>query len=508
MRLENEFDLVDGYLPLAIIDRYKILSRLGSGSFGSVYLAYDTISDTRVAIKSLPADIHHNQILQESIKANFKMVSKLHHPNIASLLVLHIVAEVKYPDALFEEEINIRAGDYLVVMEYAPGEPLSLWLKKIGIVSARIKCDIADQISNALDYAHSQGIIHRDIKPSNIIIQKLGNPNECIDEHSKFHIRVLDFGLASEVHLSQNRCSCDGRDYAGTRAYMAPEQWRGKHVTAAVDQYALAVLLYELTYKRVPFETAFSSGDPLMMYAAVMNSEPEFDIHTFPRVKAVINKGLSKEPSDRYPSCCAFAEAYRNANNFTMDEYRDYMRRRAEESLKAGRTKEAAMQMAFAQSGTLARSKLFMSLGAIEENADNQVNFITVDNQEKQSFWLSMWFFIQAELKLALKGKSGLVNLLEFDAANDDLDSLPEEIATIVAAVRERFGRDRIKNIVHVVTRIYPRIIATLRSFNKDIPEDVGFVEKNFVQLHEVTSVRLFVAAFIGITELKLHKNQ
>ena len=164
------------------------------------------------------------------------------HPNIANVKYLH---RVEAADAAAQSALTISSGDYLVVMEYVPGSTLSAWRhvfphRQVPVEQADPICA---QIAAALDFAHGRKIIHRDIKPSNVM------PGASV--------KVLDFGLAAEIRSSMSRVSQVQGDTSGTRPYMVPEQWAGRKQGAATDQYALAVLFYELVSGAVPFASAF-----------------------------------------------------------------------------------------------------------------------------------------------------------------------------------------------------------------------------------------------------------
>ena len=235
-----------GAFALGRIDQYEIRKELGGGGFGSVFLAYDSVSGVDVAVKGLPPDVRYNKEELENIRANFALVSRLHHPNIAAALVLHPAKDVSYSSEDVRQKLRVLAGDTLMVMEYAPGVTLSQWRKQFPErkVPHERAVEIVAQVAGALDYAHERRIVHRDVKPSNIMVET-GLDGRVV-------ARVLDFGLAAEIRSSLGRVSREVGDTSGTRPYMAPEQWSGKRQSAATDQYSLAVLYYELVTGRSP----------------------------------------------------------------------------------------------------------------------------------------------------------------------------------------------------------------------------------------------------------------
>ena len=248
---------------LAKIDNYELVRELGGGGFGTVYLAKDTVSGVDYAVKGLPPFVKNNREELENIKANFALVSRLSHTNIARAHVLHLAKEVAYSSAEVKQKLRVDSGDTLMVMEFAPGVTLSQWRKqfpdrKVPLAQA---LEITWQIAVALDYAHEQKILHRDIKPANVMIEtKLDG---------KLIARVLDFGLAAEIRSSMGRVSREIHDTSGTRPYMAPEQWLGGKQGPATDQYALAVLFHELITGDVPFASVFDTGDPDVMRSVI-----------------------------------------------------------------------------------------------------------------------------------------------------------------------------------------------------------------------------------------------
>ncbi len=302
---ENDLDLSIGNLltdngnssgVLGRIDRYELVEKLGAGGFGAVYRAHDSVARVDVAVKVLPPMISAVPEELENVRSNFVLVSKLKHPNIASLEHLHKVEKV---DASAQQHLRIFPGSYLVVMEYVDGSTLSNWKKqfpdrKVPLDQA---LDICGKVAWALDFAHGEGIIHRDVKPSNIMISPDGK------------VKVLDFGLAAEIRSSMGRVSKEQFDTSGTRPYMAPEQWAGESQDGTSDQYALACMLYELISGGVPFQSVFESGDTGLMLNLVENRMPKPLSELNKKQNAALLKALAKNGSERYASCDEFINA-------------------------------------------------------------------------------------------------------------------------------------------------------------------------------------------------------
>ena len=210
--------LASGTIPA----HYRVVSRLGAGGMGEVYLAQDTQLDRSVALKVLPDDVSQDPERMRRFVQEAKAASSLNHPNIC---VIH--------------EIGDADGVRFIVMEYVEGQPLEA---KIGArpLSTPEILDLGTQIADALDEAHTKGITHRDIKPANILITPRGQ------------VKVLDFGLA-KIQPARTT-AVDAATLAvtqpgvvmGTTRYMSPEQALGRDVDHRSDVFSLGVVLYEM----------------------------------------------------------------------------------------------------------------------------------------------------------------------------------------------------------------------------------------------------------------------
>ncbi len=264
-----------------ILERYKVISELGQGGMGVVYKCFDETAGVEVALKSLPLELAHNTQEMEDIKENFQLVSRLIHQNIAISKTL---------------ERDSANGAYYLIMECVEGQDLRQWMRqrrKDGILTLDVVVSVVGQIADALDYAHAEKVIHRDIKPGNVMINAEGK------------VKILDFGLAAQIHTSMTRVSMAYQGTSGTGSYMAPEQWKGRRQGAAADQYALAVLTYEMLSGDLPFESA----DMNVLRNAVLLEVPERIPGLSLQTQLALEKGLAKEPSDRFASCGEFVRA-------------------------------------------------------------------------------------------------------------------------------------------------------------------------------------------------------
>lgn len=272
--------MTESLLADTTISHYRILSRIGAGGMGEVYLAEDTKLDGRVALKLLPAEFttqgdRLGRFLQEA-----KAAAALSHPNVA-----HIY------------EVNESAGWHFIAMEYIEGETLRHRLahRKLSLPEA---LEVAMQVVNALASAHAAGVVHRDIKPENIMLR------------SDSYVKVLDFGLAKLTEKPRAsatdsematvaRVDTDPGTVMGTSRYMSPEQARGKPVDARSDIFSLGIVLYEMIAGQPPFQGE-TTGDVIV---ALLDREPLALTRASPETPAelqrIVSKALRKDKEER-----------------------------------------------------------------------------------------------------------------------------------------------------------------------------------------------------------------
>ena len=266
-----------------IVDgRYTIQRKLGQGAFGAVYLANDNVSDTSVAIKMVPAEVSREESELADLKQNFKLVHELAHPHIATMRTL---------------DYDKQLDKYCLVMEFVEGKNLSVYRKnqtnrKVPVDEA-IK--ICRQLAEAIDYAHHKGILHRDIKPENTILDTLND------------VKLLDFGLASQIRSTVMKRSrtIDANAMAGTRPYMAPEQFKGKPVVPASDIWALGIVFCEMITGDLPFY----SDDFQVLKASVCEETVDPIAELDKTQNQIVQKVLAKDPRARFAKAVDFAQA-------------------------------------------------------------------------------------------------------------------------------------------------------------------------------------------------------
>ncbi len=221
-----------------IVGKYKIMSTLGSGGFGTVFLAEDTWIDKKVALK-----VPHKQKLDfGELLREPRLLATLNHPNI-----------VDYPDGGKD-----RTNVFFIVMEFVPGDTLEALIAKEGALDVPRALDLTCQIGNAVDHAHRSGVIHRDLRPSNVIVTDNGM------------LKVADFGTSRFLEIAAH-----GTTVIGSPPYMAPEQFQGKAVFAS-DLYSLGVTMYQMLTGVLPYDTPSPSDLDRLMSG---------DLLTAPRLK-------------------------------------------------------------------------------------------------------------------------------------------------------------------------------------------------------------------------------
>ncbi len=243
------------------IGKYKILQPLGSGGFGTVYLAEDTWIDKKVAIK-VPhrQSVDFSELLREP-----RLHASLSHPNIVSILTA-------------EKSENV----FFIVMEYVAGETLEAIVGKSGALDVPRALDFTCQICNAVDHAHRQGVIHRDLRPGNVLVSEAGV------------VKVADFGTSRFLEIAAH-----GTTVIGSPPYMAPEQFQGKAVFAS-DIYSLGVTMYQMLTGGLPYETPTPADLERLMRGELV-SAPRLRNAKIPKaLNDIVLRAMAPDVTSRY----------------------------------------------------------------------------------------------------------------------------------------------------------------------------------------------------------------
>jgi serine/threonine-protein kinase len=265
--------------------RYDIRELIGQGGMSAVYKAYDPNLRRVVALKLIHAHLSSDPEFVRRFQEEGAAVAQLRHNNIIQVY-----------------DFNHDGDTYYIVFEFIPGESLQARLKRLADTGQQMPYDqtveIAANITDALHYAHTRGLIHRDIKPANVMLNVQG---QAI---------LMDFGIVKIMGGDSHTAT---GAVLGTARYMAPEQIKGEQVTGRADIYAVGVMLYEMVGGRPPFK-ADSAMTLMMMHV----NDPIPDLrHLRPSVPTdlvqIINKALAKDPNQRYQSAAELAQALRSA---------------------------------------------------------------------------------------------------------------------------------------------------------------------------------------------------
>ncbi len=244
-----------------VLGKYKILSSLGSGGFGTVYLAKDTWIDKNVAIK-VPhrQNLDFGELLREP-----RLLASVNHPNIVSITTA-----------------EKQDGIFFIVMEYVQGDTLENIIARDGLLDLSRALDYTCQICNAVDHAHRQGVLHRDLRPANVLV----SDNDLL--------KVADFGTSRFLEIAAH-----GTTVIGSPPYMAPEQFQGKAVFAS-DLYSVGVTMYQMLTGVLPYDTP-RPEDLERLFRGELVSPPRLRNNQIPkRINDIIMRALAPDVGARY----------------------------------------------------------------------------------------------------------------------------------------------------------------------------------------------------------------
>jgi serine/threonine-protein kinase len=264
------------------LGKYILEAQLGEGGMAAVYRSHHPQFNRPVAIKILPPTIGQDPSFRARFEREARTIASLNHPSIIRVY-----------------DIDESDGLFYMVMDLLPGGTIESRLREGGL-DRKWSTDVIVKMAEALEYAHSRGVIHRDIKPSNILLDAEGQPV------------LADFGIARLVQGDGEANLTSAGMVMGTPAYMAPEHLSGGQPDARSDIYALGVVLYQLLCGRAPF-----TGDTMAVVTAHLTKQPqalrELVRDLPPALDAVVLQALAKQPEHRFKSAGVFAQALRSA---------------------------------------------------------------------------------------------------------------------------------------------------------------------------------------------------
>jgi len=263
---DHSFEVPDQAL---IGDRYRIKEQLGSGAMGIVYIAEDKRLQRDVALKQLSPQFSTDEKARARFRQEALALARLSHPNIVQ--VYDFVEEKRF---------------FWIAMELITGENLGEKLQESGHFTIDEALRLAEQMAEALGYAHERGVVHRDFKPANVLLTAGGD------------IKITDFGIAKIAHSSIHT---QMHTIMGSPAYMSPEQAGGSYTDERTDVYALGIVIYQMISGEVPFQ-----GDAKSVIAQHLTKAPpllsEKLTNTPPQLENMLQKMLTKEPDERFQS--------------------------------------------------------------------------------------------------------------------------------------------------------------------------------------------------------------
>jgi serine/threonine protein kinase len=264
---------------------YRIIEPVGRGGMASVFKAYEASLDRYIALKVLPPEFLHDPTFAERFRREAQTVARLEHPQIIPI---------------FAYDIDAESGTPWMAMRLISGGSLSQRIKR-GRLAPSESARILKEVADALDYAHSAGVIHRDVKPQNVLLDDSGR------------VYLADFGIAKMVEASAHMTATGM--ITGTPQYMAPEQALGKSIDKSIDIYALGIVAYELFTGQVPFSADTPVAVLMKQASEPMPLPPVSEVRE--EVTRAILRATAKDPAARWPTATAFARAITAATTST-----------------------------------------------------------------------------------------------------------------------------------------------------------------------------------------------
>jgi serine/threonine protein kinase len=265
------------------LGKYEILGEIGRGGFAVVYRARDPTLDRVIALKVLAPHLTWDRTFAERFRLEAQSTARLRHPHIVKI-----------------HEVGQDDERPYIAMEYLTGRTLTKLLETEGAMSPERALPFLEQIADALDHAHSEGVIHRDVKPRNVMME---------ETRQGVRVTLMDFGLMKAMESSESLTSAG--TILGSPEYMAPEQAdpnRRDEIGSATDLYALGVVAYHMLTGRVPFPG--NTPATLNAHLNLAPPDPKSICKDLPAsVARVLLKALSKSPDERYPTAMAMVQA-------------------------------------------------------------------------------------------------------------------------------------------------------------------------------------------------------
>jgi serine/threonine protein kinase len=259
-----------------VVGSFRLIRKLGGGGMGTVYLGKHTLIGSKVAVKFLHEHFASNEALVQRFLAEARAVNLIGHENIINIFDMNVLPPRRH---------------YLV-MEYLEGHPLASLLGRP--VAPAVAVPILTQVCDALQAAHSHGVIHRDLKPENVLLVR--------HDRTPYFVKVLDFGIAKLLDRGLAPAQTSLGTLLGTPEYMAPEQWSEQPVDGRTDLYALGIIAYELLTGRRPFNGE-SLGELLQAHLKQVPTPPHRMNPEVPEALSdVVMRAMAKRPEERFQS--------------------------------------------------------------------------------------------------------------------------------------------------------------------------------------------------------------